>query len=88
MSLLIENRQNIFYVKGEIDQYNSEVFKRYILVQLISYPNLTIDISKVSKIDNCGMDAFTALYLNALKRGKDFNVIGYKGIYDDLSLSA
>ena len=88
MALLIENRQNIFYVKGEIDQYNSEVFKRYILAQLISYPNLTIDISKVRKIENCGMNAFTALYLITLKRGKDFNVIGYKGIYDDFSLLA
>ncbi|MBL4605686.1 MAG: STAS domain-containing protein [Flavobacteriaceae bacterium] len=90
MALLIENQQNVFYIKGVIDESNSEILKLYMMVQFTNHSIITIDISNVSRIDRHGVNALTSLYQNALKREKDFKIVGYgcKDIYDEFLLSA
>ena len=90
MALLVDNRNNVFYVKGTIDQFNSEILERYILSQFQKDSNVTIDISDVCKIDKHGMRVLTSLYMNSIEKKKNFKIIGYgcKEIYDEFLRSA
>ncbi|MFY0629596.1 MAG: STAS domain-containing protein [Flavobacteriaceae bacterium] len=90
MTLSLENQNNVFYAKGMIDEYNSEVLKRYILLQFQKNSNVTIDISGVFKIDKYGMRVLTSLYRNSLEKDKKFRIVGYgcKEIYDEFLASA
>ena len=89
MTLSFKNQNNILYVKGMINQYNSDVLEKYILFQFQKDSNITIDISDVNKIDKYGMRVLKFLYKNSLEKGENFKIVGYgcKDIYDEFLAS-
>lgn len=90
MAILIENQDNLFSVKGEINKSNAVILKGYIEAQFNRYSEVTVDINNVHRIDKKGIDALTALYQSSLQRGINFRIVGdgCKDIYDDFLLSA
>ncbi|MEQ6122898.1 STAS domain-containing protein [Pseudotenacibaculum sp. MALMAid0570] len=90
MAVLIENQNNVFYAKGEINQLNAKILKMYIESQFRKFNRVILNINDVSKIDKSGISILTSLYYTSISRGKSFSIIGYgcKDIYDEFLLSA
>lgn len=90
MAILIENQNNVFNVKGEINQLNAKILKSYIESQFHAYDRVVLNINDVRKIDKAGINILTSLYQVSLLKKKSFSIIGYgcKDIYDEFLLSA
>ena len=90
MAILIENQNNVFNVKGEINQLNAKILKSYIESQFHAYDRVVLNINDVRKIDKEGINILTSLYQVSILKKKSFSIIGYgcKDIYDEFLLSA
>ncbi len=90
MALLIENNQNVFSVKGMIDQFNAEILKRYILSQFDRKKDVVVDINRVKEIDRKGVKMFGELNQLFSNKKSNFFIVGFgcKEIYDELLTSA
>ncbi|MBJ2175414.1 STAS domain-containing protein [Aureibaculum sp. A20] len=76
MDIKISKTDNIFNVEGQINWSTANYFKTHFTITLNSSRELTIDINKVSEIDDSGMLALKSIYANALKWNKPFSIVG------------
>lgn len=85
MESRITQQNGIFLVEGAINANTALVFQNYLRTILNAYGELTINIENVTEIDAHGMNALRALYTNAERQNRPFDIIGYgcKEIYDD-----
>lgn len=90
MAILIENQNNVFNIKGEINQFNAKILKSYVESQFHSFDRVVLNINDVKKIDKEGINILTSLYQVSMQKEKSFSIIGYgcKDIYDQFLLSA
>lgn len=85
MAILIGNQDNVFSVKGEIDQENSKMLKQYIESQFKRFKNVIMNIDAVSKIDKNGFRVLNEIHQQSVQQGNVFMITGTgcKEIYDD-----
>ena len=90
MEITIENKENVFTVKGEITLTNAQILKRYMKSQFLRHEYVVLNINDVVKIDRTGINILTSLYQTALSIGKSFSIVGYgcKDLYDEILMSA
>ena len=89
MALLIDNQENQFSVKGEINQSTSEQLKEFVNTLFRRFSSVIMNIDLVHKIDKKGFDTLTGLYQDSIKQGKVLTITGEgcKEIYDDFLMS-
>ena len=90
MNITIENKDNVFTVKGEICLTNAKILKRYMRSQFLCHEYVVLNINEVEKIDRTGINILTGLYQTSLAIGKSFSIVGYgcKDLYDEILMSA
>ena len=86
MAILIDNQENQFTVKGEINQVTCKDLKDFVDVMFHQFSSVIMNIDLVHKIDKKGFDVLTSLYQDSIKQGKSLIITGEgcKEIYDDL----
>lgn len=84
MALTILRNNSTFTVEGQIVAGTASNFRTHLNLMLNSLKGVTIDISKVSKIDANGVAAFKAIFKNAKSWNKPFFIKGKgsKDIYE------
>lgn len=87
MALQILELNEIFYITGKINSTTSNSFLTHFKHVLKKNDEVTINIDKVKEIDRTGVDAFRALYANAIESQKEFAITGYgcKDIYNEFT---
>lgn len=90
MAIVIENQENVFFAKGEINQSNAKILKKYIKSQFHLFDRVVLNINDVKKIDKEGINILTSLYQTSLVNDKSFSIVGYgcKDVYDNFLMSA
>lgn len=85
MAILLDDQENKFFVKGEINRANSIIIQEYVESQFKRFSDVIMNIDLVSKIDKNGLTTLNSIYQNSLKQGKIFTItgVGCKEIYDD-----
>ncbi|QCX39908.1 STAS domain-containing protein [Aureibaculum algae] len=76
MAIKILKTNNIFNVEGQINLTTANYFKTHLTITLNSSRGLTININKVSEIDESGIQALETIYANALQWNKPFYIVG------------
>lgn len=90
MAILIGDQDNVFSVKGAINQENSKDLQAYIETQFRKSSNVIMNIDLVSKIDKNGVELLRSIHESSLQAGNVFTItgIGCKEIYDDFLMTA
>ncbi len=85
MAILIGDCDNVFSVKGVIDQESSKDLKVYIETQFRRFSRVIMNIDLVNKIDKNGIEFLRSIHQNSLQEGNVFTItgMGCKEIYDD-----
>ena len=89
MAILIGDQDNVFGVKGVINQENSKDLKEYIETKFKRFSNVIMNIDLVHKIDKNGIEVLRSIHQKSLREGNVFTItgMGCKEIYDDFLIS-
>ena len=90
MALTITRNDKIFKVEGPINSSTASFFKTHFAITLNSLSGLSIDINKVTEIDDKGLLAIKSLFENSITWNKPFSIIGEGSnlVYDALNYSS
>ena len=90
MAILIGDQDNVFSVKGVINQESSKDLKVYIETQFRRFSSVIMNIDLVNKIDKNGIELLRSIHQNSLQEGNIFIItgMGCKEIYDDFLMLA
>ena len=86
MALTITEQNGIFNIEGSIINTTSKYFKIHMSEILKKYNKVTINIDKVSQIDEAGLSVLRYFHISSLmKYNRAFYIVGNgcKEIYDD-----
>ncbi|SFD04514.1 STAS domain-containing protein [Algibacter pectinivorans] len=88
MSLNIKENNGVFLLEGIVNTATSKKFKDRLEFLLTYTKSVTINIEKVSAIDNHGLHVIQELFQIAKTKNKSFSVIGYgcKTIYQTVEI--
>lgn len=76
MSLTILRKENVFTITGKVNVNTARGFKTHFSLLLNNLKGITIDLTKVSEVDESGLKALSELRKKALQWNKMFNIIG------------
>ena len=84
MALQILENKGTFYIQGKITCANVQAMKLHVEYVLEKKKHVTIDITKVTKIDIDGVLTLTKMYRKALLSNRIFTIVGVgsKDMYD------
>ena len=85
MTLQILKKNEIFYLKGRLNNSTLKFFNSYFEYNLSRNKNVTINIDDVTEIDKNGLEAMRNFTKVAILKQKAFSIVGNgcKEIYDD-----
>ncbi len=78
MALKITRSNSIFEVEGPLNSATASFFKTHFIITLNSSNGLSIDINRVTEIDESGMKALKTLHEEASSWNKRLDLIGYR----------
>ena len=85
IAIIVDNKDHIFSIQGEINKMNVKTIREYIESLLDKCSNLIMNIDMVSKIDLDGLQMLRSIDQKSKQLGKGFTItgIGCKDIYED-----
>ena len=79
MLLKIENHNNRYFIKGDLNYNTLQEFEKTFLSVFKDYDEITIDIDGLKSIDRHGVNAIARLHNEAVLSGKLLTIIGHSG---------
>lgn len=85
MGLFIEHQDNTFYLKGELNQANSDKIQQQIEGFFKRFATVVLNINEVQAIDSTGVGMLKQLYVKSQQEALNFAIVGVgcKDIYEE-----